>query len=138
VLAPLVELGLGASQIVLAAGEVGSHAVELLGLRRIGAPVPHRREPAALGSQRSQASAETPLAQRELPLQLLELAFAHRDRGRAIAQHPLQVFELVAGARPVMTALYNPLRHRASNVHALCGNGRPQYDQPQWGKSALG
>src|SRR5262249_8793830 len=29
---------------------------------------------------------------------------------------------------PVMTALKNPLRHRVSNVHALCGNGSPQYD----------
>jgi hypothetical protein len=28
-----------------------------------------------------------------------------------------------------MTALKNPLRHRASNVHALCGRSGPEYDQ---------
>jgi len=127
-IALLPELALGPLELVLAPLQVGAHALELLSLRGIGAPVPHRREPAALSTKGAQPPAETPLTQRELLLQLIELPLSDGDRSRPRAQHALQVFELVAGARPVMTALKNPLCHRFSNVHALCGNGSPQYD----------
>src|SRR5262249_38714839 len=130
---PLVELGLGAQELVLAPLQIRPHPFELLGLRGVGEPVLDRHEPAAFRAERSQPPAEPPLPQRELLLDLVELALADRDRSRTRAQHSLQVFELVAGARPVVTALNSPLRHRASNVHALCEDGSPQYDQARWG-----
>src|SRR5262245_13561934 len=131
-------LGLARCQQLLAPSQLGLPACDPLGLGRVGEPVPDRREPAPLGAQGPDPPTETPFAQRELPLGPVELPLAHGDRGGPFAQHLLQVCELIVGARPVVTALKNPLRHRASNVHALCGNRAPQYDRSQWGRTAPG
>src|SRR5262245_26529136 len=128
-------LGLARCQQLLAPSQLGLPACDLLGLGRVGEPVPDRREPAALGAQRPDPPSETPFPQRELPLGPVELPLAHGDRGGPFAQHLLQVCELLVGARPVVTALKYPLRHRASNVHALCGNRAPKYDQKSVGEN---
>ena len=142
-LAPLLELGLRATKLVvspahvrlargellLATRQVGPHPLDLLDLAGIGAPVPDRREPAAFGAQRPEPPSQTSLPKDELALHPLELPFADRDRGGPFPQRPLQVFEVLVRSKPVLIALKDPLRHRASNVHALCGIGYRAYDQ---------
>ena len=142
-LAPLLELGLRAAKLVVSPGrvrlacgelllaprQVGPHPLDPLDLAGIGAPVLHRREPAALGAQSPEPPSKTPLTEDELPLHLLELTLADRDRSGPFPQRPLQVFEVLVRSKPVLIALKDPLRHRASNVHALCGIGYREYDQ---------
>ena len=142
-LAPLLELGLPAPNLLgspregrLASGElllsprhVGPHPLDLLDLAGTGAPVLHRREPAAFCAESPKPPTEAPLTQREFPFHPLELALANRDRSGPFPQRPLQFFEVLVGSKPLLIALKNLLRHRTSNVQALCGIGHREYDQ---------
>jgi len=114
---------------MLAPRQIGPHPLELLGLPGIGAPVLHRREPAAFRAESPKPPTEAPLTQRELPLHPRELPLADRDRSGPFSKRPLQVFEVVVRSTPVLIALKNRLRHLRSNVQALCGIGHRDYDQ---------
>jgi hypothetical protein len=130
----LSELGLGESQLVLAPLQVCPLSLELLRLRRIRELVPHGGEPPALRPERPQTPSEAPLAQRELPLGPLELPFPDRDRSSPFPERTLQIFEVRIPSPIVPFPLKNPLRHRASNVHPLCGIEHPEYDHRSWGE----
>jgi hypothetical protein len=89
----------------------------------------------ALGSKRTQPTTDASLAKGELPFRMFELPLADRDGSRTLAQRPLQVFEVGIASSIVLIALQSPLRHRASNVHALCDNAHQEYDQASCGRA---
>ena len=120
---------LASGELLLATRQVSPLPLELVGLPGIAETVPHRCEPAAFRAERPKPPTEAPLTQRELPLHLLELPLADRDCRGPFPQRPLQVFEVVVPSKPVLIALNYPLRHRTSNVQALCGIGHRDYDQ---------
>ena len=133
-LTPLLELGFGPAELVIPFGDIrlargelllaprqiGLHPLDLLGLPGTGAPVLHRREPAALRPK----SPERRPRRRSRRASLRSTCSSSRSRtaiaGARVAQHLLQLFDLLVGPRLVLTRAREPLRHRASNVHALC------------------
>src|SRR5262245_39255795 len=73
---------LSRGELLLAPRQVGAHPLELIGLSRAraAAPVPHRREPAALGPKSPEPPSDAPLPERELPLDPFQLPLPDRDR----------------------------------------------------------
>ncbi len=117
-------------------GQLRSRPLDSRDVVGIREPVLDRREPAPLGAQEPNAPAEAPFLKRELALQPVELALALGHRLGAIAQDLLQLIELVARPTLVLFALEKPLRHRGSNLHALCGRVGEEYDPGEMGVRA--
>src|SRR4029453_16215236 len=141
-------LHLAGSELLLAPRQIGPHPLDLPYLTGIGEPVLDRREPAPLGAQRPQPPPQPPLAERELPLHLLELALADGNSRppRAPPLPPVLRLPPARGRKPPPPAraasASGPRAPRpagaradrapkaasplASNVHALCGRRRPR------------
>jgi hypothetical protein len=113
-----VDLCLAGAKLLLARGERGGRALELCAL--IGGELAlHGREQVPLRPVQPQSPTEPALPLAELALLALELALALLDRAGALAQPALQRLELLL--RPHAALSLHLLRHRAGNLHALCG-----------------